>query len=87
VDIYSHGGDAVYSYGTPYRGIAELYPDGTLSEVVTMGVKGSSTRWYRYDEKSGKFLKADGELHPKESPVIMPEGRKISDVGASRLSD
>ena len=30
VDIYSHDGDAVYSYGAPYRGIAELYPDGTL---------------------------------------------------------
>ena len=81
VDIYSHDGDAVYSYGAPYRGIAELYPDGSLSEVVTMGVKGSVTRWYKYDVESGKFLAANEELHPKEPPVVLPEGRRISDVG------
>jgi len=80
VDIYSHDGDAVYSYGAPYRGIAELYPDGSLSEVITMGVKGAATTWYKYDVESGKFLKADGELHPKEPPVVLPEGRKISDI-------
>ena len=48
--------------------------------MITMGVKGAATTWYKYDVESGKFLKADGELHPKEPPVVLPEGRKISDI-------
>ena len=82
VDIYSHDGDAVYSYGAPYRSIVELYPDGSLSELLSISVSKSKMTWYKYDVDSGKFLMQKGELHPKEDPVKLPEGKKISELGS-----
>ena len=80
VDIYSNEGDAVYSYGVPYRAIAELYPDGTIMEGLTLGVKGWKQTWYRYDENTYKYVPVEEEIQPAMSGVILPEGKKIKDV-------
>lgn len=80
VDIYSNDGDAVYAYGVPYRAIAEIYPDGTIMEGLTMGTKGWSETWYRYDDKTFKYEAIKEKLTPEASGITFPEGKKISDV-------
>ena len=80
VDIYSNEGDAVYSYGVPYRAIAELYPDGTIMEGLTLGVKGWKQTWYRYDENTYKYVPVEEDIQPAMSGIILPEGKKIKDV-------
>ena len=80
VDIYSNDGDAVYAYGVPYRAIAEIYPDGTIMEGLTMGTKGWNETWYRYDEDTFKYVPLKEKLSPGTSGVTFPEGKRISDV-------
>lgn len=80
VDIYSNDGDAVYAYGVPYRAIAEIYPDGTIMEGLTMGTKGWSQTWYRYDGDTYKYVPVKESITPDTSAVSFPEGKKISDV-------
>ena len=80
VDIYSNEGDVVYSYAVPYRAIVELYPDGTLMEGVTLGTKGWQQTWYRYDDRTYKYVPVKGELHPEMSSIMIKEGKKIADV-------
>ena len=80
VDIYSNDGDAVYSYGVPYRAIAEIYPDGTIMEGLTMGTKGWKQTWYRYDNDTYKYVPLSETLNPGTSSVTFPEGKRISDV-------
>ena len=80
VDIYSNEGDAVYSYGVPYRALVSLYPDGTLMEGLTLGTKGWSKTWYRYDDDSCKYVSVKEELSPQMSEIRLPEGKKIADV-------
>ncbi len=80
VDIYSNDGDAVYAYGVPYRALAEIYPDGTIMEGLTMGTKGWNETWYRYDENTYKYVPLKEKLTPETSGVTFEEGEKISDV-------
>ena len=80
VDIYSNDGDAVYSYGVPYRAIAEIYPDGTIMEGLTMGTKGWQETWYRYDDDTYKYVPLSEKLTPGTSGITFPEGKRIADV-------
>ena len=80
VDIYSNDGDAVYAYGVPYRAIAEIYPDGTILEGLTMGTKGWSETWYRYDDDTYMYVPLKEKLSPGTSGIVFPEGKRISDV-------
>ncbi|MBP5384755.1 MAG: hypothetical protein J6Y57_07260, partial [Lachnospiraceae bacterium] len=80
VDVYTNEGDAVYAYGVPYRGISRFYPDGTIWEALTMGVKGWRETWYRYNDRTYKFESVGGKLDPKMPEITFPEGKKISDV-------
>ena len=80
VDIYSNDGDAVYAYGVPYRAIAEIYPDGSIMEGLTLGVQGWRKTWYRYNNENFKYDPATGDLHPEVSALTFPEGQKIADV-------
>lgn len=80
VDIYANYGDAVYAYGVPYRGIANIYPDGTIMEGLSAGTKGWIETWYKYDEKTYKYVSVKGKLNPEMSNVIFTGGKKISDV-------
>lgn len=84
VDIYSNEGDAVYSYGVPYRALAAFYPDGTLMEGLTLGAKGWQETWYRYDDSTHKYVMVKGKLNPGMSEIILPEGKKIKDVSGGR---
>ena len=80
VDIYSNDGDAVYAYGVPYRALADIYPDGTIMEGLTLGVQGWRKTWYRYNNESCKYDPVTEDLHPEVSALSFPEGKKISDV-------
>ena len=80
VDIYSNDGDAVHAYSVPYRALAEIYPDGTIMEGLTMGTKGWNETWYRYDNNSYKYLPLKEKLTPDTSAITFPEGKRISDV-------
>ena len=80
VDIYSNDGDAVYAYGVPYRAIAEIYPDGTIMEGLTMGTKGWSQTWYRYDNDTFRYVPLKEKLTHDTSGLTFPEGKRISDV-------
>ena len=80
VDIYSNEGDAVYSYGVPYRALAAIYPDGTLMEGLTLGAKGWQETWYRYDDSTHKYVPVKEKLNPDVSEIILPEGKKIGEV-------
>ena len=80
VDIYSNEGDAVHAYSVPYRAIAELFPDGTIMEGLTLGTKGWRQTWYRYDDATCKYEPVKGELHPEMSSVIMTNIKPLSDV-------
>ena len=80
VDIYSNDGDAVYAYGVPYRALAEIYPDGTIMEGLTMGTKGWIENWYRYNDDTFKYEPLKEKLKPGTSGISFPEGKRISDV-------
>lgn len=80
VDIYSNDGDAVYAYGVPYRAIAEIYPDGTIMEGLTMGTKGWRETWYRYDDETFKYVATKEKTTTEASGITFPEGKRISDV-------
>ena len=80
VDIYSNDGDAVYAYGVPYRALADIYPDGTIMEGLTLGVQGWRKTWYRYNNESFRYDPVTEDLHPEVSALSLPEGKKISDV-------
>ena len=80
VDIYSNEGDAVYSYGVPYRAIAEIYPDGTIMEGLSAGTKGWISTWYKYDEKTYKYAMIKEEPQHDVSPMTFTGGNKIDDI-------
>ena len=80
VDIYSNDGDAVYAYGVPYRALADIYPDGSIMEGLTLGVQGWRKTWYRYNNESFRYDPVTEDLHPEVSALSFPEGKKISDV-------
>ncbi|MCR5591523.1 MAG: hypothetical protein K6F73_08315 [Lachnospiraceae bacterium] len=80
VDIYSNEGDAVYAYGVPYRAIAEIYPDGTIMEGLTMGTKGWNETWYRYDDKTYKYVPVKEKMEGGKTPMTFTGGKLISDV-------
>ena len=80
VDIYSNDGDAVYAYDVPYRALAEIYPDGTIMEGLTMGTKGWIETWYRYDDDTYKYVPLKEKQKPDTSSITFPEGKRISDV-------
>ncbi len=80
VDIYSNEGDAIHAYSVPYRAIAELYPDGTIMEGLTLGTKGWRQTWYRLDEGSWKYEPVKEELHPEMSSIILTNIKPLSDV-------
>ena len=56
-DIYgSDGKGCVYAYGCPYRGIASIYNDGMLEELMAATMQSASTTWYRYDAETGRYF-------------------------------
>ncbi len=80
VDIYSNEGDAIHAYSVPYRAVAELFPDGTIMEGLTLGSKGWRQTWYRYDEATCKYEPVSEELHPEMSSVILTNIKPLSDI-------
>ncbi len=80
VDIYSNDGDAIHAYSVPYRAIAELYPDGTIMEGLTLGTKGWRQTWYRLNEGTWKYEPVKEELHPEMSSIILTNIKPLSDV-------
>ena len=57
VDIYAYNGEkAKYAFGNPYRGIAELYPGGVLSETFSYSAARWYTMWYRFDAEFADFF-------------------------------
>ncbi len=57
-DIYGYDGQkARLSYSTPYRGMAELYPDGMLLGLFSGTVSSGSATWYKYDADVGDYLR------------------------------
>ena len=57
-----------------------IYPDGTIMEGLTMGTKGWSQTWYRYDNDTFKYVPIKEKLTPDKSGLTFPEGKRISDV-------
>ncbi len=56
-DIYGYDGQKVrLSYSTPYRGMAELYPEGMLLGLFSGTVSSGSATWYRYDADVADYL-------------------------------
>lgn len=50
IDIYAFDGiQAKQVFSTPYRGIAEIHPDGMLLLLYSMSASDGSSSWYRYD--------------------------------------
>lgn len=57
VDIYAYNGEKVnYAFGNPYRGIAELYPGGVISETFSYSAASWYTMWYRFDAEFADFF-------------------------------
>ncbi len=57
VDIYGYDGEkARLAFSTPYRGIAELYPDGMLVLAFSISAGDSTTTWYQYNTSLGDFF-------------------------------
>jgi hypothetical protein len=60
-DIYgSDGKSHVYAYGCPYRGIASLYSNGMVEELLAATMQSASTTWYRYDPETGRYFPVFG---------------------------
>ena len=56
-DIYgSDGKGHVYAYGCPYRGLASIYSDGMLEELLAATMQSASTTWYQYDPETGCYF-------------------------------
>ena len=81
IDIYSHEEDPVYAYGVPYRGVATVYPDGTLVEAISYGVNGAGYMWFKYDDDTGEYvgLRTKEESADKEN-ITLEEGEHIADI-------
>ncbi len=57
IDIYGYDGNkAQLAFSTPYRGIAELHPDGMLELFYSVSVSGGSTSWYQFDATLGNYF-------------------------------
>lgn len=57
IDIYGFdGGKVRLAYSTPYRGIAEIYPDGMLRVLWSGSMSYGSTTWYKYDTTLGDYF-------------------------------
>ncbi|MCR5302571.1 MAG: hypothetical protein K6E49_09065 [Lachnospiraceae bacterium] len=57
IDIYGYDGQkAKLAFSTPYRGIAELHPDGMLQLLYSVSVTNGSTSWYRYDSAFADYF-------------------------------
>ena len=57
IDIYAYDGKkAKLAFSTPYRGIAEIHPDGMLELFYSVSVSSGSTSWYRYDTSLCDYL-------------------------------
>ena len=56
-DIYAYDGEKVRMVFTnPYRAIAELYPEGRLSMVLSRTASDFTTIWYQFDTGLGDFF-------------------------------
>ena len=80
VDIYTNDGDAIHAYSVPYRAIAEIYPDGIIMEGLSIGTKGWSRTWYRYNDRTCMFEPSGEELQPEGEAMTFADGKKIADV-------
>lgn len=57
IDIYGYDGrEAGLAFSTPYRGIAEIHPDGMLELFYPLSVSSGSTSWYQYDTYFGDYF-------------------------------
>ena len=57
IDIYGYDGEnARLAFSTPYRGIAEIHPDGMLMLAYSASASYGSTSWYQFDTALGDYL-------------------------------
>lgn len=57
IDIYGYDGEKVrLAFSTPYRGIAEIHPDGMLELIYSISASDGTTSWYQYDTALGDYL-------------------------------
>jgi hypothetical protein len=57
IDIYGFDGKKVRrAYSTPYRGIAEIYPDGMLRVLWSGSMSYGSTTWFEFDTTLGDYF-------------------------------
>lgn len=56
-DIYGYDGENVrLAFSLPYRGIANLYPDGMLCLIFAITASDYHTTWYKYDTVLGDYF-------------------------------
>ncbi|MCR5673722.1 MAG: hypothetical protein K6F87_08435 [Lachnospiraceae bacterium] len=64
IDIYGYDGDKVrHAYSTPYRGIAQLYPDGMLRSDLSISAADYTTTWLQYDTDLGDYFSVFEKYH------------------------
>ncbi len=81
IDIYSDEEAPVYAYGAPYRGIATVYPDGTLVESISYGVNGANDIWFKYDDDTCEYVMSQTKEESGDKEYItLEEGERIADI-------